>query len=251
MSLYTDALNVSVSNLHAYDSTVTEVAATERIDLQDKLQLAQKEVGIEICNFLLRHGIPLRAGSELHNVVRTEQIEHVHCLQTLTLFYRDAHNSQMNERYKGKWREYEKQADLALRRLFETGIGIVLNPVPQAAIPLVSSMPGGVLPARTYSVSLAWAGSSGSAGAPSIPLTVELASGTLMSVAAGIAPAGVTGFIVLAGDTEGRMWQQSVSVTGVTAAWREPVSGLRQDLAPWPEQRADYYVANRRQLLRG
>jgi hypothetical protein len=247
MPLYTDGLTTNLSDLTSYDSTILEVAAAENINIPDKLRLAQKEIGFELSNFLLRHQV----SGELKSVIVTEQMAHVHSLHALGLLYRDAYNSQLNERYKGKWKEYVHQADLALRRLFETGIGIVVSPVPAAGMPAVSAVPGGVLPARTYSVSVSWIGGSGVAGAASAPVTVELPPGTLLSVTVAKAPAGVTGFVVLAGAVEDSMHRQNASPATVTERWQEALPGLRTDLKPWPAQQADYFVANRRQLLRG
>jgi hypothetical protein len=251
MALYTDGLSTSISDLKAHDSSVLEVAAIEKIDGSAKLRLAETELGIEITNFLLRHGFPQTPGGVLGNVVVTPQILHVHGLHALALLYRDVYNSQLNERYKGKWREFVNQADLALRRLFETGIGIAVSPIPQSPMPLVTFAGGSVLPARTYSVSTAFVGISGLTGARSAPVTIELPPGTRLSVAVPWVPAGVTGFVVCAGETEDAMYQQSTSSTDPAAVWIEPVSGLRDDIRSWPAQRADYFVANRRQILRG
>jgi hypothetical protein len=251
MALYTDGLTTNISDLRTYDSSVLEVASMENIDAAAKLQLAQTELGIEVSNFLLRHGFPQGPNGVLANVVVTQQMLHVHCLHALALLYRDAYNSQLNERHKSKWREFVKEADLALRRLFETGIGIAVTPVPQAPMPVLSYIAGGYLPARTYSVAAVFTGIAGVAGAASAAVTIELPPATLLSVALPVIPDGAQGFIVNAGETEQAMHRQSVSPTASIQAWIEPVQGLRQDLAPWPPQRADYYVANRRQILRG
>jgi hypothetical protein len=251
MALYTDGLNTNISDLRAYDSAVLEVASTENIEAAAKLRLAQTELGIEISNFLLRNGIPQRPTGVLNSVMVTQQIHHVHCLHALALLYRDAYNSQLNERHKGKWREFVNQADLALRRLFEAGIGITLNPVPQAPLPTLAYVGGSVLPARTYCVSVAALGSAGLAGASSGAVIIGLPPGTLLSVSVPNLPDGATGFIVSAGETEEAMQRQSLSPTLPGEIWLEGATGLQQDLPPWPVQRADYYVANRRQILRG
>jgi hypothetical protein len=237
--------------LRSYDNSVLDVAATENIDLAEKFRLAQRELGIEITNFLLRHGVSVTAETLLNQVVQTEQMAHVHSLHTLALLFRDACNSQLNDRYKAKWREYGSEADAALRRLFETGIGVAVNPVPRAEIPLITMFAGGVLPARTYAISIAWVGQAGRAGLQSLPVLVEVAPGMLVSVAAVKPPAGVSGFVVNAGETEEQMTRQNVAVVRTSEEWREPVSGTRRDLPMWLSQTADYHVANRRQILRG
>jgi hypothetical protein len=251
MALYTDGFSTTLTVLRSYDNSVLDVAAAENIDVSDKLRLAQRELGIEITNFLLRNGLTTEQEGLLGHAVQTEQMAHVHSLLTLALLFRDAGNSRLNDRYKAKWREYAEEADAALRRLFQTGIGMTLNPVPQAETPLISTVPGSVLPARTYAVSIAWVGQSGRAGLKSAPVLVEIAPGMVLSAAATRPPAGISGFVVLAGETEEQMTRQSVAVVRASETWREPTSGIRHDLPEWLPQAADYFVANRRQILRG
>lgn len=243
MALFTDGLIAGLLDLRAYESGILDVANTEGLSLTDKLQIAQREIAIDLTSFLLRHGVSLGPGRELSTVAVTEPLLHAHVLMTLAHVYRDAYNSQLNERFKSKWREYVQMADRAFRQLLETGVGIVGSPLAKPASPATSAVAGGVLPFRTYCVQVAAAGS-GATSAWSDPLVVEAQPGTRLSVSA-------PGCHVYAGEDQQHMFRQTSAPIPPGANWTEPESGLRRDLSTPPVQRPDYFVANRRQMLRG
>ena len=243
MALFTDGLVAGLLDLRAYENGILEVANTEGLSLTDKLQIAQREIAINLTGFLLRHGVWLGPGRELSTVAVTEPLLHAHVLATLAHVYRDAYNSQLNERFKSKWREYVQLADGAMRQLLETGVGIVGTPLVKPASPATSTVAGGVLPSRSYFVQVALA-SSGVTSAWSDPAMVELQPGTRLSVNA-------PGCHVYAGADERHMFRQTNTPIPAGANWTEAESGLRKDLAAVPVQRPDYFVANRRQMLRG
>ena len=181
MALFTDGLVAGLLDLRAYESGILDVANTEGLSLTDKLQIAQRELAIDLTSFLLRHGVSLGAGRELSTVAVTEPLLHAHVLMTLAHIYRDAYNSQLNERFKSKWREYVQLADRAFRQLIETGVGIVGSPLAKPQAPTASAVAGGVLPFRTYCVQVATAGP-GVTSAWSDPVMVEVQPGTRVSV---------------------------------------------------------------------
>jgi hypothetical protein len=47
------------------------------------------------------------------------------------------------------------------------------------------------------------------------------------------------------------MFRQTNTPIPAGASWTEAEAGLRKDLSVVPVQRPDYFVANRRQMLRG
>ena len=243
MALFTDGLVAGLLDLRAYESGILDVANTEGLSLTDKLQIAQREIAIDLTSFLLRHGVSLGPGRELSMVAVTEPLLHAHVLTTLAHAFRDAYNSQLNERYKSKWREYVHLAERALRQLQETGVGIVGSPLAKPLPPTTGVFAGGVLPFRTYRVQVALAGN-GVTSALSDPLMVEVQPGTRISVNA-------PGCHVYAGADEGHMFRQTNAPIPPSGSWTETESGLRQDLTPVPVQGPDYLVANRRQMLRG
>jgi hypothetical protein len=243
MALFTDGPIAGLMDLKAYESGILDIASMEGLSLTDKLQIAQREIAIELTSFLLRHGAALGSGRELSTVAVTEPLLHAHVLMTLAHVYRDAYNSQLNERFKSKWREYVQLSDKAFRQLLETGVGIVGAPLPKPALPVTNVVAGGVQPFRSYCVQTAHAGN-GATSAWSEPAVVEVQPGTRISVNA-------PGCHVYAGVSGQPLFRQTTAPLPPGANWTEAETGLRRDLAAVPVQRPDYFVANRRQMLRG
>jgi hypothetical protein len=65
--------------------------------------------------------------------VVTPPLQLWHVFQTLMLVYQDAYFNQLNDRYKGKRDQFQQLAKWAMDKLIQTGIGIVADPIPQAA----------------------------------------------------------------------------------------------------------------------
>ena len=78
---------------------------------------------------------------------------HVH--RTLALVYRDAYNNQLNDRYQGKWAEYEQLAKASAQTYFQIGVGLVADPVPKAALRCFRAWPGPRLAGMFY-VAVTW-----------------------------------------------------------------------------------------------
>ena len=53
MALFTDGNICSTEDLRQYESSILDVASTEGIELEAKLKLAQREIGVAITAFLL------------------------------------------------------------------------------------------------------------------------------------------------------------------------------------------------------
>src|ERR1700687_2669910 len=78
---------------------------------------------------------------------------HIH--KTLALVYRDAYNNQLNDRYQGKWTEYEQLAKASAQTYYQIGVGLVAATVPKAAAPLLSSA-AGTAAAGMFYVAVTW-----------------------------------------------------------------------------------------------
>ena len=97
MALFTDGPASNIEDLTAQDSQLLNVANSEGIDVTVKLALAQEAIGIHL-EGLLGEG-PHRS---LRHVVVTPPLRLWHTYRTLESVYRDAYNSQLNDRYAGK-----------------------------------------------------------------------------------------------------------------------------------------------------
>ena len=247
MALFTDGTIAKLDDLRAYESAVLDLASGEGIDVGAKLKTAQREIATELIPFITKSG----AGSrDLSQVVVTDALLQAHALRTLALIYRDLYQSRLNDRYEGKWREYVRESDRAMRNLFDAGVGLSLAPIMKAAAPAVSSVGGGLLPARTYYVRIAWTAGSGATGAPSDAMAISLTPATKLRVTPPAMPGGVIAWCLYAGTAPGVERLQAATLSA-SAAWTEPDSGLRTDLASLPVQTPDYFVENKRTILRG
>ena len=105
-------------------------------------------------------------------MVVTPQMKRWHALHSLEVFYRDAFNNQLNDRYEAKADEYRELARAAKLHTVRFGIGLVNNPIPRAESPLVTFTVGSP-PAASYYIQVSWVSSTGQEGSPSILTAVE------------------------------------------------------------------------------
>jgi len=255
MALFTDGTISTIDELLAYESSLLDVARTERIDLTVKLVLARQEIGIQLAMFLLERGSGDWAGIawpalELKRVVVTAPLKKWHIFHTLALVYRDVYNSQLNDRYKGKWKEYHRLAQWAALALYRIGVGIVADPVVQAAKPSLSSV-AGPLPGATYYVRAAWLNASGVEGNPSELAVLSTGTNTLLVVQAVNPPANARWFNVYVGLKLGNETLQNATPVAAGTAWTLPATGLKQGGAPGAGQEPDSYVRASGGFLRG
>jgi hypothetical protein len=245
--LFTDGTVSTIQDLMGYESGVLDVARTEGIDLGVKLELAHQEVAIELEAYL-----GSRAGhAELGNLAVTEALHKWHTFRSLALVYRDAYNQQLNDRYAGKWKEYDRMGERASALYFETGPGIVGDPIPQADKPVISLIEGGALPAATYFIEAAWVNAAREEGTPSAMATATAGAGQTLLVTAVNAPANAVGWNVYVGLSGTDLQRQNVAPLGAAEPWTLTTNGLQQGVGPGSGQVATYYLSSCRLLRRG
>lgn len=247
MALFTDGTIARLDDLRAYESAVLDLASGERIDVSAKLKTAQRELGNELISFLAKSGAGVR---DLSRIVVTDAMLDAHALRTLELIYRDLYQSRLNDRYEGKWREYAKQSERAVRNLIDGGVGMTGSPLPKPGAPTVSFVIEGLLPARTYYVRIGWTNGR-QTGALSDPVSLLIPPGGKLNVDAPAMPGDIIGWVVYAGASMGQALLQTETWLSSGEAWTEAESGLRDDLSSLPIQSPDYFVENGRRLLRG
>jgi hypothetical protein len=251
MALFTDGSISSLADLRTYEHTIVDAAHIEGIDIGEKLALAQREIGLAVTGFLLRRHSEIGPHRRLENVVVTEPMSHAHVLHTIALVYRDAYGTQLNDRYAAKWKEFRGLAEQALRTMFDIGIGLVSAPISKAPAPIVGSAHGGTLGERSYFVSVCFEGWAGQYGSKSDVCGFDVATGELLTVKLRRAAGGIRGYHVFTGGAPDQLWRQTPVALAGNEAFVEPASGLREDLPMLEAQTPDYYVMNRRSLLRG
>lgn len=251
MALFTDGEVSSIEDLQGYDTQLLEVANIEGIDVTRKLIQAQTEIAAEVATLLARR---LRLTSfyfppPSESVVVTAPLKLWHTFLALELVYRDAHYSQLNDRYAGKRDEFHDRVKWAYDKVIQTGLGIATDAVPRALSPNVQPCAGG-LPDGTYYVSAACTNAKGEEGASSEPATIQI-SGSSFSVQAAEAAANVRGWNVYAGSTPVGLTLQNSSPLALTQTWAQPNIVLTGGRIAGDGQAPDYLLPVPRTIQRG
>lgn len=254
--LLTDGNPNDATDLQTYESAILSVANTEGINLDVKLSLATEEISETVIDILLDHTHsvqPLtnrRRELGVSDVVVTSQMKRWHALHTLAVVYRDAFNNQLNDRYLQKLEEYRALSRNARENTVKYGIGIALNPVPQAGEPMLSATTGNN-PATTYYVQASWVSASGAEGAASEPTTFETPAESFLVVTLVNPPAMATGFNVYLGLTSDSVTLQNALPVPVGQNFTLTEAVLSAGRAPGTGQAPDIYITGGQTLRRG
>jgi hypothetical protein len=254
--LLTDGIPNDDASLQAYESAILQVSATEMIPLSAKLSLALTEISQDVLNTLLDRGMPsdphatTRQMIGVSDVVVTPQMTAWHAVHTLEVFYRDAFNNQLNNRYQAKVNEYHALSAEARARTYQFGIGVSLIPIPQAQTPVLSFV-AGLIPETIYYVQVSWVSASGQSGAPSSLTTYDSPADSLPVVTAVNPPPVATGFNVYMGLSQDTVTLQTSTPVALGGSFTLPVSGLVTGTNPGCGQTPDVYVTGGPLLRRG
>jgi len=256
MALLTDGNPNDTEALRIYETAILSVANVEMIDLDAKLGLATEEISEDVLDILLDHtraydpqsSVRRRIG--VSDVVVTPQLKRWQAAHTLEIVYRDAFNNQLNDRYKPKWDEYRALSRDAREQTERFGIGLVLNPVPKPATPILSVVPG-TTAATTYYVQVSWVSATAQEGSPSDETAFETAAGSQLVTQAVQPPAIATGWNVYIGLTDSTVTLQNSTPIPVGQTFTLPSSGLVNGQPPGNGQMPDVYVTGGRMLRRG
>jgi hypothetical protein len=190
----------------------------------------------------------------LSTVVITPTIFKWLCFDSLSRFFAEAYNVQLNTRFQGKWTEYQKQAQDASDMVFMSGVGIVYNPLAQPAMPDVMVAAGNTL-AESLFVQTTWVDSTGHESQPS-PINGQLLGNFSTAMVtpgaqAGSIPATAVGWNIYAGTANSTLYLQNSTPLPLTANWVLPAQGLASGRLPGSGQQPNFYVALTRPVRRG
>lgn len=244
MALFTDGAVASIEELSGYDTQLLNVATVEGIDVTRKLALAQEEISVEIAGLLGRVNAP----PALHQVVVTPPLKLWHIFRTLEMVYRDAYNSQLNDRYAGKRDEYHERAKWAYDQVIRGGLGIATDPVEQAATPELRPSAGGLADGAYY-VAIAWTNAAGDEGGSSVPAMIEV-SGSSFAVET-TAPPNVKGWNVYSGTSLATMTIQNLPTLAPGQTWVQPDTLSATGRQAGGGQAASYRLPVPRTIQRG
>lgn len=224
MALFTDGPISSARDLQEYDASVLTDANAEGIDVAAKGNLAQHDLGNELTLFLLRR-VPVRGyqtnirrARSLADVVVTDALRQWHIYRTIAMVYQDAYNNQLNDRYQGKWKEYEQLSKGSSHTYLQLGVGVVADPIPKPMIPSLSTVPG-LANAATLYAAVTWVGASGQEGAPSDLAQLTTSMDEYLTVTLAASARNAVGWNVYVGDAPSTVTRQNSNPLGIGASW--------------------------------
>ncbi len=259
MALLTDATIIGLDELTSYETNITTVTSTHGIDIDTKVSVSITSIGDLLLLRLLKAGLSdpqhmYRRQLGVSTVVVTPPLERWLCLDVLANIFAEAYNVQLNDRFKGKWTQYLQQADVAQQLVWQYGVGIVNQALPQALEALVS-IQSGPLANQELLIQVAWTDANGNEGALSPALGLEVPGGSSVAVStaegADGAPAAATGWNVYLGQIGLDVTRQNNAPIPVGSTWFLPDFGIIQGPVPVGGQSPDYYVIDPRRTPRG
>jgi hypothetical protein len=264
MALFTDAPISNLDQLAAQDSGVLDVASNEGIDASAKISLAQEEVGVALRSAFSRSAFSRTSPSlwwpgsvatsvsalQLPNIVVTPPLRLWHTFHALELVYRDAYGSQLNDRYAAKWKEYQGLAKQASAMLFQTGIGVVSDPLAVASSPEIRLL-SGPQSATMYYAQVAWLNSRSEEGMASSVTSINASDQNSVQVTPTNPPSNAVAWNVYAGVAIDSITLQNAIPLALDQTWLLPPSGLVQGRTPGSGQEPNYYSQVPRFLQRG
>jgi hypothetical protein len=255
MALFSDGPISDAADIQRYENAILNVATAEGIDLGAKLRLAQQDLANEVLLFLFRrssfrdYSLSVRRLQGLRDVVVTEPMRQWHVHRTLALIYRDAYNNQLNDRYQGKWAEYEQLAKASAQTYFQIGVGLVADPVPKAAAPTLSTVAGSAAGGMFY-VAVTWVNAAGQEGVPSNFVELGTSNGQQLLVSVGTAPQNVTNWNAYVGTSPTMLSLQNQSPLGANSSWTM-TSGPKAGVSLPEGQQPTWFVVDHRVIERG
>lgn len=263
MALLVDGQINGLQDLQRYEASLLSVTGIEQIDVNAKMALAQDLISAELFTFLMKQVSrdPWCAGlyfdtnagrrqKGVSDVVATDELKRWHALRSVELIYMDAYNNQLNDRYKGKWAQYQKLAEAAAAQLLDAGIGLVADPIRKADTPILFGVAGALMGA-VYYARVAWMNGTRQEGALSDVASLRNVDGMQLVVSATKPPANAAGWNVYVGAAPEDVSLQNPTPLAVGSDWTLPVTGLRNGQPPGTGQRPERYVVNRHEFQRG
>lgn len=259
MALFTDADIVTLDDLLQFETSLVQTASSHGINVDTKIALAQNAISDRLLLWLLSVGASdpqwlNRRIIGLSTVVVTPTLKRWLCFDSLSRFFAEAYNVQLNTRFQGKWTEYQTASKDAAEMVFMSGVGIVYVPLPKPAMPLVAIEVGTVSPLALF-IQTTWTDSHGDESALS-PINGVILDGTSnivvgMSEGALDAPAKAAGWNLYIGTTDSDVTRQNNVPLAIGSTWILPPTGLMDGPAPVNGQQPNFYVSLSRQIHRG
>ena len=259
MALFTDADVITLDDLLEFETGLVQIASSHGINVDTKIALARNAVSDRLLLWLLSVGASdpqwlNRRIIGLSTVVVTPTLQRWLCFDSLSRFFAEAYNVQLNTRFESKWTEYNTAAKDACEMVFMSGIGIVYAALPKPAMPLVAVEDGTVSPQAMF-IQTAWVDSHGNESglSPVNGVILDGSSSVVIAMSEGAigAPPAAAGWNLYASATDAGMSRQNGAPVGIGLTWELPTTGLVDGARPGIGQRPEFYISLSRQILRG
>jgi hypothetical protein len=260
MALFVDGPASTIGDLTDQDAGLLDVALNTGINVSTKLRLAVEEIRTDLHLWLIRPRsvlYPVIAPElvwgptlRVEQIVVTPPLKRWETMHTLALVYRDAYFSQLVDRYQAKWQEYARLTRGASESFIASGLGLVADPVVQAAPPIISTTPG-PQNGGTFYASVTWVNAANQEGLPSYVSSITVANGNLMTVGVTGTPKNVVGFNVYAGTSLTDMLLQNDVLLPLSATYLYVPGDITQGRLPGNGQTPDFTHPLARTMLRG
>jgi hypothetical protein len=259
MALFTDTNVITLDDLLPYEVTLVQIASPHGINVDTKINMASSALGDKLLLWLLDAGVSdpqfvMRRKIGLSTVVVTPSLRRWLSFESLSRFFAETYNIQLNSRFQGKWAEYQQESATARDMVAHQGIGIVYHPLPQPATPLVT-VGTGSLAAQSLFVQTAWIDANGSESG------ISPVNGLLLSDSSGITigmseiglqiPPTAAGWNVYLSSSETGPALQNSAPLAIGANWSLPSIGVISGPPPTAGQAPDYYVPVPNRIRRG
>lgn len=254
MALFTDGSISSLEDLAAQDSQLLDIASEEGINVTQKIALAQDQIGLDLVSMLSGFKSwdwPIWMVQEPHlsQIVVTPALKLWHTYLSLEMVYRDAYADQLNDRYGAKRDQFHVLATSAREKLIQIGIGIASQPIPQAATPQLTAVPGS-LPDAIYYVTMTWVNQRGEEGVCSLPEAITTSSSSF-EVQPGNPPQSAAGWNVYVGNAPQAMFIQNTTPISLGETWQQQTAPVSTGATPGHGQKPTYRKPLPRVLQRG
>ncbi|MGJ5817881.1 hypothetical protein [Paludibaculum fermentans] len=245
MALMVDGNYSEIDDLRAEDSKLPDVTNGEGIDPQEKLDLAAREIQVEVEAFL-----SWEERGRVEQVMASAGLKRWHVLKTLEAVYRDAYFSQLNDRYGQKWKHYLALAAEQRQRYFEAGVQMVTHPVRRPFRVCAEGLDG-LHPAATYWLKATVLDAEGRESAPSGEVVLTSPVPHSMQATLMFPLENATHWNLYAGAEETSLGLQNAEPMPVSETWVLPASGLVSGRPPGDGQPVDFTVVRSGLLRRG
>jgi hypothetical protein len=259
MALFTDTAVITMTDLLSFEGSLSQVVSSHDINVDTKIGLAMSSISDKLMLWLLNAGgldpqWSNRRRLGLSTVIVTPALQRWICLESLSRIFAEAYNSQLNTRYEEKWKDYQQEAAKAANLVSVGGVGIVFNPLPRPAMPLIS-VQNGNLPAQGIFVRTCWVDTYGNESAPSLENATVLPaeSGIAVAMAEGAlgAPVSAVGWNVYGGGQSNAVTKQNLQALAIGSTWQLPPSGLQIGSTSTGGQNVALYVSFANRISRG